>query len=160
MFKKFLRLLAILVVVIIAIILVNTFRTHPWPDRAANSTMPPLPDSAVKHLSEAVQIPTISISDTSNIDTAAFLAFKSFLEKSYPLIHQGLSLNMVRQFSYIFEWEGQNPKLMPIILMGHYDVVPVEAATIEKWKVSPFSGTITDSCIWGRGSVDDKAGVI
>ena len=76
---------------------------YPWPDRAANSTMPPLPDSAVKHLSEAVQIPTISISDTSNIDTAAFLAFKSFLEKCYLLIHHGLSLNMVRQFANIFE---------------------------------------------------------
>jgi carboxypeptidase PM20D1 len=36
----------------------------------------------------------------------------------------------------------------------------VEAAVIKQWTVPPFSGTITDSCIWGRGSVDDKFGVI
>jgi carboxypeptidase PM20D1 len=39
-------------------------------------------------------------------------------------------------------------------------VVPVEAATENKWSVAPFSGAIKDSMIWGRGVVDDKGCVI
>jgi carboxypeptidase PM20D1 len=54
----------------------------------------------------------------------------------------------------------QRPELAPLILMGHYDVVPVEAAVTAQWTRAPFSGDITDSCIWGRGAIDDKNGVI
>ena len=41
----------------------------------------------------------------------------------------------------------------PILLHGHLDVVPAEAAD---WKVHPFSGEIQDGCVWGRGAVDMK----
>jgi carboxypeptidase PM20D1 len=44
--------------------------------------------------------------------------------------------------------------------MGHYDVVPVEPSALDKWIKPPFSGAITDTCIWGRGTTDDKFGVI
>src|SRR6476659_7474748 len=71
-----------------------------------------------------------------------------------------LSKTIINQFSIVLEWKGQNPVLAPIVLMGHYDVVPVEPASLDKWTVAPFSGTITDSCVWGRGAADDKSGVI
>lgn len=40
-----------------------------------------------------------------------------------------------------------------LIVHGHIDVVPVNAAD---WSVDPFSGEIKDGFIWGRGAVDMK----
>ena len=50
--------------------------------------------------------------------------------------------------------------LSPYVIMAHTDVVPVEAATANRWSVAPFSGAIKDSMIWGRSAVDDKGCVI
>jgi carboxypeptidase PM20D1 len=160
MIKKILLLLGVVLALLIAVILFNTYRAKPWPISTVDTVQFRLPDSAIYHLSAAVQIPTISISDTSGIDTAAFTAFRFFIERSYPLLHQTLSRTIINQFSLVFEWKGQNSSLKPIILMGHYDAVPVEPASLDKWTVAPFSGTITDTVVWGRGSVDDKCGVI
>jgi carboxypeptidase PM20D1 len=160
MIKKISLFSGIVLLVLIAIVLYNTFRAKPWPINPSDAVQQPLPDSAIQHMSQAIQIPTISISDSSAIDTAAFKSFNSFIEKAYPLIHQHLSKTLINQFSIVFEWKGQNVSLAPIILMGHYDVVPVEPSALDKWTVAPFSGTITDTCIWGRGAVDDKYGVV
>ena len=160
MLKKIARWLGIALSLFIVFLLFNAYRIKPWPVAATTITLAPLPDSAIKHMSQAIRIPTISISDSSAIDTAAFRAFGSFLERSYPLVHQQLSRTRIRQFSYVYEWKGQQPGLAPIILMGHYDVVPVETAAVAQWTKPPFSGAITDSCIWGRGAIDDKNGVI
>jgi len=160
MLKRIFSLLGLLLLLIVAILLVNTFRARPWPQSQANREGQPLPDSAVRHLGQAVRIKTISYSDTAAIDTAAFRAFGIFLNEAYPLIHQHLIKTNIREFNYIYEWKGQDSSLAPLVLMGHYDVVPVEEAARDRWTVPPFSGLITDSCIWGRGSVDDKCGVI
>jgi len=111
-------------------------------------------------MSQAIRIPTISISDSSAIDTSAFRAFNTFIERSYPLIFRHLSKTFINEFSMVIEWKGKNLSLPPIVLMSHYDVVPVEEAALDKWTMPPFSGSITDTCIWGRGAVDDKFGVI
>jgi carboxypeptidase PM20D1 len=160
MVRKILLGMGIVVLCLIAVLLFNTFRSKPWPIASNLKQLEPLPAGALQRFSEAVQIPTISISDTSGIDTVAFKRFDSFLVRSYPLVHSQLARTAVQQFSYIYKWKGVNTSLKPIILMGHYDVVPVEAAALPQWQVSPFSGAITDSCIWGRGAVDDKSGVI
>ncbi|HEY6300008.1 MAG TPA: M20/M25/M40 family metallo-hydrolase [Candidatus Binatus sp.] len=45
-----------------------------------------------------------------------------------------------------------------IILLSHMDVVP---ANPKEWEQPPFSGTVKDGKIWGRGAIDDKGpGVI
>ncbi len=41
----------------------------------------------------------------------------------------------------------------PIVLLSHLDVVPADPAG---WKVPPFSGTIRDGYVWGRGAMDCK----
>jgi len=43
-----------------------------------------------------------------------------------------------------------------LVLNGHLDVFPVEAA--ELWAHGPWSGDIADGCLWGRGAVDMKCG--
>ncbi|MFT3934924.1 MAG: M20/M25/M40 family metallo-hydrolase [Chitinophagaceae bacterium] len=160
MIKKLLGFFGLLLVGLVCIVLFNTFHKKPWPEATIAPTLQPLPDSAILHMSKAIQIPTISISDSSALDSTAFRNFGLFLQQAYPLVHQHLQKTMIDQFSFVFEWKGKNSSIAPIILMGHYDVVPVEAASQSQWVLAPFSGTITDTCIWGRGSVDDKSGVI
>lgn len=45
-------------------------------------------------------------------------------------------------------------QLPNIILLNHIDVVPEGDSS--KWKYPPFSGTITETEIWGRGAFDNK----
>lgn len=40
-----------------------------------------------------------------------------------------------------------------LVLLSHMDVVPAEA---KDWQVDPFSGTVKNGEIWGRGALDDK----
>ena len=160
MVKKIIRWLGIALFLFILLLCFNAYRAKPWPASVVKINLLPLPDSAIRHMSQAIQIPTISVSDSVALDTAAFQTWGSFMERSYPLVHQHLARTCIRRFSYVFEWKGQRPELAPLILMGHYDVVPVEAAVAAQWTRAPFSGDITDSCIWGRGAIDDKNGVI
>ncbi|NUR85044.1 MAG: M20/M25/M40 family metallo-hydrolase [Nonomuraea sp.] len=49
--------------------------------------------------------------------------------------------------------EGTDPSLPALLVHGHLDVVPANAAD---WSVDPFGGEIRDGYIWGRGAVDMK----
>ncbi|MEU0202276.1 MULTISPECIES: M20/M25/M40 family metallo-hydrolase [unclassified Streptomyces] len=49
--------------------------------------------------------------------------------------------------------EGTDPTAGALLLHGHLDVVPAEAAD---WSVHPFSGEVRDGILWGRGAVDMK----
>ncbi|MCX6447216.1 MAG: M20/M25/M40 family metallo-hydrolase [Actinobacteria bacterium] len=49
--------------------------------------------------------------------------------------------------------EGADQSRPGLVLHGHIDVVPVNAAD---WSVDPFSGVIKNGFIWGRGAVDMK----
>lgn len=160
MLKRVVVFILISVLILVSILLINTFRSKPWPVFHESIVLEPFPDSALIHMSGAIQIPTISISDTASIDTVSFKRFGEYIASSYPRIHANLVKTMVKDFSFIFEWKGKNSSLDPIVLMSHYDVVPVEPAALSNWSAPPFSGLITDTCIWGRGSCDDKFGVI
>ncbi len=46
-----------------------------------------------------------------------------------------------------------NQSKPPILLLGHTDVVTVEP---ENWSFDPFSGTVSEGKIFGRGAADDK----
>ncbi|GHI02966.1 hypothetical protein AQI88_02770 [Streptomyces cellostaticus] len=49
--------------------------------------------------------------------------------------------------------EGTDPSAHGLLVHGHLDVVPADAAD---WSVHPFSGEIRDGVVWGRGAVDMK----
>ncbi|MFJ1865917.1 M20/M25/M40 family metallo-hydrolase [Streptomyces sp. NPDC088097] len=49
--------------------------------------------------------------------------------------------------------EGSDPTADALLVHGHLDVVPAEAAD---WSVHPFSGEVRDGVVWGRGAVDMK----
>ncbi|RNL65781.1 M20/M25/M40 family metallo-hydrolase [Nocardioides marmoriginsengisoli] len=53
--------------------------------------------------------------------------------------------------SLIARWGGTDGE--PVLLHGHLDVVPANAAD---WRVDPFSGEVAGGLVWGRGAVDMK----
>lgn len=48
---------------------------------------------------------------------------------------------------------GADPSRPALVVHGHTDVVPAEAAD---WSVDPFAGEVRDGMLWGRGAVDMK----
>ncbi|MGK2879738.1 MAG: M20/M25/M40 family metallo-hydrolase [Mycobacterium sp.] len=48
---------------------------------------------------------------------------------------------------------GSDPDRGALMIHGHLDVVPAEAAD---WSVHPFSGAVEDGYVWGRGAIDMK----
>lgn len=117
-------------------------------------------DSAVKHLSDAIKIKTVSNIDDEKVNWDAFNEFLLFLERTYPNVHNTCQREMVNKYSPVYLWEGKNKHAKPILLLGHYDVVPVECSSEAMWKEPAFSGTVKDGIIWGRGTLDNKNQVI
>lgn len=115
----------------------------------------PIEESVLSTLSEAIQIPTISTYE--GLDTAAFYQLDTLLSNSFPLVDSFLTCTKINTFSRLYRWLGKNADLAPILLMGHLDVVPIEAESRAQWTQPPFSGTIDDQYIWGRGTLDDKS---
>jgi len=58
-----------------------------------------------------------------------------------------------RRASVIARIEGTDPDRDALLLHGHLDVVPFDAAD---WRYHPLSGEIAEGCVWGRGAVDMK----
>lgn len=48
---------------------------------------------------------------------------------------------------------GRSPEKPALVVHGHTDVVPADAAN---WSVDPFGGEVRDGLLWGRGAVDMK----
>ncbi|MEG3613812.1 M20/M25/M40 family metallo-hydrolase [Isoptericola haloaureus] len=55
--------------------------------------------------------------------------------------------------SVVARFEGSDPTRDALVLHGHTDVVPAQAAD---WSVDPFAGEEIDGLLWGRGAVDMK----
>lgn len=55
----------------------------------------------------------------------------------------------------VARYKGNGSK-RPILIMGHTDVVGVQA---DKWSEEPFGAIRKDGYIWGRGTLDDKDNV-
>ena len=112
--------------------------------------------AVAEHLSEAIQIKTISNPDPEKVDWSEFERFHAFLEKAYPLINEKLEKEVVGRANLLYRWKGKDPGLDPIALLSHMDVVPVSSGTLDDWTHPPFSGFNDGEFIWGRGAMDMK----
>ncbi|MDR2254180.1 MAG: M20/M25/M40 family metallo-hydrolase, partial [Bifidobacteriaceae bacterium] len=66
-----------------------------------------------------------------------------------PIYHESLP----RRGSVVARIEGADPTRPALVLHGHLDVVPADAA---EWQADPFGAEVRDGTIWGRGAVDMK----
>lgn len=117
-------------------------------------------EKAIAHMSEAVTYQTISYQDRSKFNWDEFDRFILFLEENYPEVHAELELERINDYALVYKWQGVDSTKSPIGLTSHYDVVPVLEGTDSNWEQPPFSGNVEGERIWGRGTLDDKIGVI
>jgi len=115
---------------------------------------------AVERFAQALTFPTISWDDRSNFDAAAFSGFHDFLQTAYPLVSEQAARTVINGYSLVYHLPGSDDSLEPVLFMSHMDVVPVQEDTRGDWTHPPFSGMVENGIVWGRGSVDDKIGVI
>ncbi|CAK5282358.1 unnamed protein product [Mycena citricolor] len=119
---------------------------------------------AIEWLSKAVQIPTEMYDDMPPVGQDprwdVFSTFHDYLAFTFPRVHDKLSLTKVNTYGLLYQWNGSDSSLKPILVTAHQDVVPVEPLTWKDWKHPPFSGYYDGEFIWGRGSADDKSGLI
>lgn len=102
-------------------------------------------------LADLLRMDTTSYEDQS--DKTAFYQFHKLLKEKFPHIFEVVEYEDFSG-SFLLKWKGKSNQA-PILLMNHHDVV---AATGD-WRFPPFSGTIEDGKIWGRGVLDDKGGL-
>jgi carboxypeptidase PM20D1 len=158
--RKFLLALGAALFVLAGIILARTFMHAPTAlEDVATVAIDVDQQSIANHLSEAIRFKTISHQDPDQVDEAAFAGFIDWVKTTYPELHEATTLEQL-EYTLLYRWEGSNPDLQPILITGHYDVVPVIPGTEDDWREPPFAGHITDGAIWGRGALDDKSGVI
>lgn len=109
-------------------------------------------DTIAKHLSEAVKIPTVSMT-SPEYPPQPFYDLKNYLENTYPTLHKSATITVINGFSLVYHIKGTNESNKPIAILAHQDVVP---APPQGWEVPPFSGEIKDGFVYGRGSQDMK----
>ncbi len=115
--------------------------------------------AAAQHLSQAVQIQTVSHQDPAEDQQGEWTRLHSWLASTYPKAHAAMQRETLGQ-TLLFTWPGSDPAAQPIIVMAHQDVVPVTPGTEKDWKYPPFAGTIAEGAVWGRGTIDDKGSLI
>lgn len=113
---------------------------------------------AQKNLARALTFPTIS-HKPEMLDTSAFAGFLQFLSETYPLTFQN-AIDTFGTHSLLIKIEGTDLALKPALFMGHMDVVPVPSNTLSQWKKPPFEALSLKDSLYGRGTLDDKLGVI
>jgi carboxypeptidase PM20D1 len=146
-----------LIIFLAAFMLVRTLRLHKIPADAPQTEKPQVDREKVsRHLSGAIQVKTISKPVMTDVDRKVFLDMHNWIEKTYPLLSQNLERTIVNHHSLLYKWIGSEPRLKPVLLNAHMDVVPVDENTRGEWKADPFGGEIRDGFVWGRGALDMK----
>ncbi|MDR3573945.1 MAG: M20 family peptidase [Anaerolineaceae bacterium] len=113
-----------------------------------------------EHLSNAIRCETVSQLERNQPNRKALLEMHRSLEKMYPRLHTSLKWETVKDYSLLYTWQGQEPEQPAVLLAGHLDVVPADPASLKEWTHPPFSGTVADGFVWGRGALDIKEQVI
>ena len=139
----------IVILLVIAAIRALAIKAPPRPE-----TPPAPPQEAIdlcgEKLAAMVRIPTVSKNEDE--DLSEFYRLHEELERLFPLIHAHLEKTVLKG-TLLYRWPGKDPSRMPILLMGHQDVVPADD---EGWTVPAYSGAIVDGKIYGRGTLDCK----
>ena len=141
-----------LLVLLILVSLVRTLFIPPLKSEYAPAADPERAMDCAEKLSRMIQTETVSVPGAEQREK--FLAFHRQLEHLFPLVHSHMEKAEI-DGNLLFFWKGKSAE-KPLVLMSHQDVVPAEG----DWRYPPFSGTIADGKVWGRGASDTKCSVM
>ena len=123
----------------------------------ARNLTPYIPSDSDKAEGYALQfqklITCATVSVKGSHDDTEFAKFRALLEEEFPLIHKNCGKMLFGDGCLMYKLKGKDDH-RNILLMSHHDVVP--ATEKENWDYPPFSGTIVDGKIYGRGTQDTK----
>ena len=112
--------------------------------------------NTVEILSELVAIESISSDQNHQEDV---MKSAQYVEKLF--LELGLETKIATSGNSrpaVLAQTAIDPKKKTVLLYAHHDVQPV--GDIDKWKTEPFTPEIIDGRLYGRGSGDNKAGVV
>ena len=149
---KLIFILLLVILICLLICIVRTLLLKPKKTHYEESKDKKRIKEYAEKLSKMIQVETISYRDKPDPDK--FRKLHKLIEKLYPHVFKTCEKIDI-DGNLLVKWKGKNPKLDPIILISHLDVVPAEG----KWKYPPFSGKIVGNKIYGRGTGDVKCNV-
>ena len=124
--------------------------------RTLEGKHPEFTDAELKKYGETfarmIRCATVSVRDTH--DDTEFAKLRAVVEEDFPLLHEKAERMTFAADCWMYKIPGKDPS-RNILLMSHHDVVPADTES-ETWKYEPFSGTIVDGKVWGRGAADTK----
>ena len=113
-------------------------------------------EEIIKLLSEMVKIKSIS-SDKNHRDDVD--ASAQFVESLFSEL--GLNTQIIKVaggMPAVVATTELDPSKKTVLLYAHHDVQPV--GDLDLWNTDPFEPVIQDGRLFGRGSGDNKAGVV
>lgn len=94
-----------------------------------------------------IQCPTVTDSGHEY-----FEAFHKVLDEEFPHVTATCEKIEIGRDVLLYKWKGKD-SARPVVLMAHQDVVPALGGD---WKYDPYSATVEDGKIFGRGTMDCK----
>lgn len=111
-------------------------------------------DEVVQLCSELIQIDSVNTGDLATIGDGETRAARYVQAKLEEVGYETTFHESVPgRGSVVCRLTGADPDRGALLVHGHVDVVPANAAD---WTVDPFSGTVRDGYVWGRGAIDMK----
>ncbi|MGB3328406.1 MAG: M20/M25/M40 family metallo-hydrolase [Thermomicrobiales bacterium] len=121
------------------------------PETAAPSIDPALRELATTYLQTLLRINTVNLPGNERAACDAIAAILNAEGIGYEIVDSAPG-----RASIVARLRAEKATARPILLMGHVDVVSVEAG---KWTRDPFGGELIDGYLWGRGAIDMKSQV-
>jgi acetylornithine deacetylase/succinyl-diaminopimelate desuccinylase-like protein len=111
-------------------------------------------EEVVRLCSELIRIESVNTGEPATIGDGEARAARYLQEQLEEVGLETTYLEAVPgRGNVICRLPGQDRSMDALLLHGHVDVVPADAA---EWTVHPFSGAVQDGYVWGRGAVDMK----
>lgn len=114
----------------------------------------PTKEILADHLSQMIQMKTVSNSDVNKVDWSEFEKLHKLFETLYPHVYEVMEVDRVGRAGLQFHYHPKETAKKPLLLMSHQDVV--EIGDRSQWSHDPFSGLLLDDSVYGRGTTDCK----